>query len=708
MSRNLATILFTMAFLLVAVAMSPAAVPDKMSVQGRLTTAAGTPVPNGSYTITFSIWDDPTAGTMQASEVQNVQVSDGLFSAVLQADITKLSPISARYLQYQIQGDPPISPRSLLTSSPYSLITSRVTGDIETSAAAIRVASSSSGSVAITGDPDFDLLRLTATQDSAKIRISGQSTGDPDFDLLRISGGTGQGTKGAAISISGDPDFDLLRIQGSSSSGPGGVTGTSGISITGDPDFDLLRMTATQDSAKIRISGQSTGDPDFDLLRIVGGVGQSSQGASISIGGDPDYDLLRMKAGLETAGGLTTASSSMSLTGDPDFDLLRMTADKDSAKIRISGQSIGDPDFDLLRIVGGVGQGTSGASVTITGDPDFDLLRMSADHDSARIRLGGKMTGDPDFDLLRLAGGSGSSHLSMQSEPGGPDAISHSLNASCDQNAAELRLRVVPTSQTTGRATTRVDATSSSFTVATGDVTGDGIELTADNTGKSVQVGSALYLDATRSNDDEVVKTFSWKQTSGPLVTRMEQRADSAGSSARFAGKKGYDAWLRSNDQMASIYLEDSTDITTMEMHGEGRLGVGKPADATKRIDVAGGAFCSGTNWINASDVNSKENFSPIDAQALLDKIADLDITEWNYRNDSEQVRHIGPTAQDFYRLFGIGNDDKSISTIDPAGISLAAIKELYKKSKEVDQLKQQVEELSRQLMMLKEQISKK
>ena len=40
---------------------------------------------------------------------------------------------------------------------------------------------------------------------------------------------------------------------------------------------------------------------------------------------------------------------------------------------------------------------------------------------------------------------------------------------------------------------------------------------------------------------------------------------------------------------------------------------------------------------------------------------------------------HIGPMAQDFYKLFNLGNDDKSISTIDPSGIALAAIKEQQK-----------------------------
>ncbi len=559
-----------------------AAVPGEFHVQGRLTDASNVVVPDGDYSITFSIWDDPTAGTMLSSQTMLVPTSDGLFSVTLSVavDIFHTSTPGSRYLQYQILGQLPIQPRTLLTATPYSMISSRVSGDLETGEGqlTVRRGSVSASNFRMIGDNDADQFTVEAKSDSTKVRIIRHSSGDPDFDLLRIQGSTGTGT-----------------------------TPSSSIHLTGDPDFDLLRMSATPDSAKIRISGQSSGDPDFDLLRIVGGGTGGSQGATFAIGGDPDFDLLRITGGIDNSGGTPVSSSSISMGGDPDFDLLRMSATADSAKIRISGQSSGDPDFDLLRIAAGGGPTTGSAEIAMGGDPDFDLLRLSADADSASIR-----------------------------------------------------------------------------------------------------VGSSFYLDGTRSSDDGVVRTFSWRQTGGPWVTRMEQSADSMGSSAHFAGKKGYDGYMISNHLKASVYIEDSTDNVTIEMHGEGRLGVGKAADNIKRIDVAGGAFCDGSNWVNASDVNSKENFSPVDAAALLDKISQLDITEWNYRGETAQARHIGPTAQDFNRIFGVGNDNISISTIDPAGISLAAIKELYKKSKEVDQLKLQIELLSRQVQLLQEQIDKK
>ncbi len=58
--------------------------------------------------------------------------------------------------------------------------------------------------------------------------------------------------------------------------------------------------------------------------------------------------------------------------------------------------------------------------------------------------------------------------------------------------------------------------------------------------------------------------------------------------------------------------------------------------------------------------------------------------------------------AQDFYKEFQLGTDDKHISTIDPSGVSLAAIKALNEK---VETQQQIIEELQKQLEELKARI---
>ncbi|MFQ5499287.1 MAG: tail fiber domain-containing protein [Candidatus Zixiibacteriota bacterium] len=124
------------------------------------------------------------------------------------------------------------------------------------------------------------------------------------------------------------------------------------------------------------------------------------------------------------------------------------------------------------------------------------------------------------------------------------------------------------------------------------------------------------------------------------------------------------------------------------------------PYDNTNLLTTRGGAFLSsnGTDWTNASDENLKENFTEVDSEQLLEKIAELPISQWNYKSESNEVTHIGPTAQDFHELFGLGSDSVSISTIDPSGIALAAIKALTERNgilaEELKQLRKRLDDL--------------
>ena len=83
-------------------------------------------------------------------------------------------------------------------------------------------------------------------------------------------------------------------------------------------------------------------------------------------------------------------------------------------------------------------------------------------------------------------------------------------------------------------------------------------------------------------------------------------------------------------------------------------------------------------SWSTLSDRASKTNFVATDPTAVLDALATLPVSTWNYRAQDEGVRHMGPVAQDFHAAFGLGECDTSISTVDADGVALAAIQGLY------------------------------
>ncbi len=84
------------------------------------------------------------------------------------------------------------------------------------------------------------------------------------------------------------------------------------------------------------------------------------------------------------------------------------------------------------------------------------------------------------------------------------------------------------------------------------------------------------------------------------------------------------------------------------------------------------------------SDRNVKGGFQPVDVRVVLEKVAAMPFTRWHYTNDPS-TPHLGPMAQDFYAAFGLGEDDKHITTVDEGGVALAAIQGLHQEVKAKD-----------------------
>jgi hypothetical protein len=113
-----------------------------------------------------------------------------------------------------------------------------------------------------------------------------------------------------------------------------------------------------------------------------------------------------------------------------------------------------------------------------------------------------------------------------------------------------------------------------------------------------------------------------------------------------------------------------------------------------------GGYLSSAGAWTNSSDRALKRDFRPVDPQALLRTLARVPVQRWRYKAEGARVRHIGPTAQDFYSAFGLGLDDRHITTVDESGVALAAIQGLYEQNRalraRIAKLERAVAKLSR------------
>jgi hypothetical protein len=99
----------------------------------------------------------------------------------------------------------------------------------------------------------------------------------------------------------------------------------------------------------------------------------------------------------------------------------------------------------------------------------------------------------------------------------------------------------------------------------------------------------------------------------------------------------------------------------------------------SEKMKVDTNGTVTATAFNPPSDRNLKENFQPVSALDVLNKVATMPNSRWNFIGD-EATPHVGPMAQDFHAAFGLGTDDKHIATVDAAGVALAAIQGLNEK----------------------------
>jgi len=94
---------------------------------------------------------------------------------------------------------------------------------------------------------------------------------------------------------------------------------------------------------------------------------------------------------------------------------------------------------------------------------------------------------------------------------------------------------------------------------------------------------------------------------------------------------------------------------------------------ATTGVELTSGSG----SWSSTSSRAVKSNVDPVDPEDVLDRVHDLEVSTWNYDAEGEEVRHMGPMAEDFAAAFGLGDNDGQISTVDADGVALAAIQGL-------------------------------
>jgi len=297
------------------------AIPHLLNYQGMLTQSDGiTPVPDGAYSIRFSIWDDLTLGSELWNETQSVQVSKGLFNVNL-GSVTPLSlPFDKYYwLEIKVGADPKLSPRTKLTSVGYAYtaeqaftaLSSPTGGGWVDAGATVRLQTAT------------DKVGIGTTSPNAKLEINGNNSEEG----LRVAWGSTYPTLYGEFKHSGSGGLKINANAGG-----------------GWADMSL------QTDGTTRLFIESGGNI---------GIGTTTPGVKLQVIGGTDA-----AAGTQNSGYQIIGSSTASHIAIDDNEIMQKASGTTAGKLYIQN------DGGVTAFGGnvGIGTGSPGAKLEVNGD----------------------------------------------------------------------------------------------------------------------------------------------------------------------------------------------------------------------------------------------------------------------------------------------------------------------------------------------------
>lgn len=156
-------------------------------------------------------------------------------------------------------------------------------------------------------------------------------------------------------------------------------------------------------------------------------------------------------------------------------------------------------------------------------------------------------------------------------------------------------------------------------------------------------------------------------------VGELASMCDGVARTTDANGDEGTFVWADASSTTPFV----STGANKFEVRATGGVRLVTNSAATAGVTLAAGSG----SWSSISDRNMKDQIESVDGEVVLQQVSALPIYTWRYKAQSADVRHMGPMAQDFHAAFKLnGADDRSIATVDPDGVALAAIQGLNAK----------------------------
>lgn len=724
--------LFTSCIVLASLALQIYGQGSAFTYQGRVSDNNG-PL-NGTVALTFKIYMAEIAVVPIWQETHaSVPVSNGLFVVTL----GRLQPAGEtiftgdpRFMGISVNGGAELTPRREITAAPYAVAARRLTGVV--------------GSTSLAG-----VYTSVVHFNNMANRFSGDGGGLTNLNAATIGGQSASDFWQTSGNVSGGPDphfigtlndahlefkvngVTALRLQPSGSSTPNVIGGSflnsvddraEGATIAGGGG-DIGPSDANRVRSHLGTIGGGSGNViDGDL----GDKGSFMSGATIAGG---QYNSVRSLSSWATIGGGS---------GNEVRDFFS-TISGGSGNQAFGGSSIGGGYRNTATVGGAIGGGAENLIAALggtIGGGQSNYIALNATYSnigggqtntiaqkSTNSTIAGGFSNDigTNSSHSAIGGGNDNNVAAHSSAIAGGRSNDIGTNSPYATIAGGQNNSIRANSHGSaigGGATNNILANSPYSTIAGGWENDIGTNSTASaiGGGEENNVGPASVWGAIAGGYGNTIGSNSTGGTiSGGFANTIANNsvyATIAGGEVNYATNRAFAAGRRAKARHSGAFVwgdsnnadVTSTNVNSVTMRASG--GYRLFANGVGTIGVYLAPNSGG--WIAMSDRNTKENFEPVDARAVLEKVAALPMSTWNYKSQTNGIRHIGAMAQDFKTAFGLGETDTGINTVDADGVALAAVQGLNQKvDEELRRRDAENAELKRTVNELKELIEK-
>lgn len=627
-------------------------IPLDFTYQARLTDSTGNPVPDDMYSMEFRFFSQPQGGSPVWTKPIDEYTSNGFFDVSLEMELDNLS--GPLYLEIMVDGEIMI-PRAPISSVPFSAVSQRITGDIHTGEGLLRII-------------------------------------DPVDELVGFEASSGPG--GNSIKLIDPVDELTTRVEISADS-----TKTSFKMIDPVDKKDAFELLTDMTGNSMRLM-----DPvdERSLVEISNGIDNNACIYMFNPQPEPPADgpMVEIKS-LPGYGGFFALNN---LTGDEVGPLIEMTADPTaSSKFKIHAAQ---PTFSGRVEI--EAQYTDGANMTLFREgltPHNEIkaidLRVSSD-------IGGEFkifdySADTEKEMLSISGSPSAGALIRMFNPQPePPAIMMEMGAT--ELGASLAMAgpgaIGPSTEITdpmfevitdssGGAINLYDEIGKYMGFDPTPFTPGGIlyfiDPSADDT--NMFLGSDGYLSAQKGNFGDNTNDSNHSLTVG---TGNETNGNNslAGGQVAFADHDNCFVW---SDYPfgPSVYPVHTSADNQFIVRATGGVKFYTNAAMTTGVQLTTGSSA----WTAITALNAINDVQEINGDDILNKIRQLPIKSYRIDGEKESIKHIGPMAEDFNRLFNSGGDDDHISAQDQSGVALAGVQALLDR---IEQLEARIVELER------------